>query len=394
MTPTSAPDPAPLEPLEVAAGIVLEPATPPPLPRQRGERRTARRALEDVVLSHLVAGRASVSFSGGRDSSLILAIACHVARREGLPDPVAISMRHGSAESDERDFQELVIAHLGIADWVTVDSGDTMDLMGPAATALLEVTGVQAPPNAYLHLPMIEAAPSGVLLTGAGGDEVLGSTGRRVARVLYGHVRPRPRDVVRVGYALAPRWVRRKREARHPFPWSPWLKPAAESAVRERLAEDSARYRLRCDTDIRRLARSRTQRLGLASLRRIGSLHGVSVANPLADPDFVDSFALDMGAVGPRSRTAAMYHLAADLLPAALLERSTKAVFDALVWGPRFREFASHWSPSDLTAELAELVDGERLASAWRETSPPYTSMMLAQHAWLTARRGSDVLDR
>jgi hypothetical protein len=165
--------------------------------------------------------------------------------------------------------------------------------------------------------------------------------------------------------------------------------------VRERIAADSARFRVRWDTDVRRLARSRTQRLGLASLHRIGSLRGVSVANPLMDPDFVDAFARDMGAVGPRSRTAAMYHLAADLLPAALLERSTKAIFDAVVWGPRFREFAGRWSPSDLAPEFADLVDADRLAAAWRDPSPPYTSMMLAQHAWLSADRSrSDVLDR
>lgn len=385
----------PLEPLEVAAGIVLEPATSPPLPPLDGKRKSARQALEDVVLSHLLKGRGSVSFSGGRDSSLILAIACHVARREGLPDPVPITARHRSAESDESDYQELVIGRLGITDWVKVDDGDTMDLLAPEATAILEVTGVQAPPNAYLHLPMIEVAPPGVLMTGAGGDEVLGSTAGRVARVLYRRARPRPRDVVRVGYALAPGWIRRRRAARTPFHWSPWLTPAAERAVRERRAAETARNRVRWDTDIRRLARSRTQRLGLATLERIGSLYGVSVASPLADPAFVDAFARDMGAIGPPSRTQAMYHLAADLLPKALLERSTKAIFDAVVWGPRFREFAEGWDPADLPAELADLVDAERLASAWREAGPPYTAMMLAQHAWLSARRSrGDVLDR
>ena len=90
-------------------------------------------------------GRSSVSFSGGRDSSLILALACHVARREGFEDPVAITMRHPSEGSQETPWEELAISHLGVRDWQRVDAGDTGDLLGPDATTALCASASSSP---------------------------------------------------------------------------------------------------------------------------------------------------------------------------------------------------------------------------------------------------------
>jgi hypothetical protein len=383
----------PLEPLEIAAGLVLEPTARPGLPPPEHEGRSARQALEHVVLSHLVNGRGSVSFSGGRDSSLVLAVACHVARREGLPDPVPVTMRHHSPLSDERSYQELVIDHLGIKDWVTVDVRNEMDILGPQATAVLEVTGVQAPPNAYLHVAVAEAAPRGTMMTGGGGDQYLGSTGGRVIRVLRRRLRPRPRDVLALGYALLPSRLRARRDARQPFPMAPWLTPSAERELVERRSTALARLpAIRWDTVARIFARSRNQRLSQANLETIGSLHGVPIMSPLADPVFVDAWAFEMGAAGPPSRTQAMYHLAGDLLPKELLERRTKAIFGAVLSGPCFREFVHRWSPSALAPEIAALLDADRLVSAWSEPTPPFSSLMLAEHSWLTMNRRSGQL--
>lgn len=372
---------SPLEPLEVAAGIVLDQPVAPP--RRTATRTTARQALEGVVLGHLVQGRASVSFSGGRDSSLVLAVVCHVARREGLPDPVAITFRHPSAESQESDWQEMVIAHLDLQDWVTIDVADSLDIGGPVARASLLTTGVQTPPNAYLHLPAFQAAPPGTLFTGAGGDEVLGSRGDRLIRVLARRTRPRPRDAAAAAYALAPPVARRYRESRRPYPWAPWLTPDADAAVRGRLAAVSAARRLRWDTEVRTWARSRTTELGLQVLDRLATAEGVGVASPLSDPAFVDAFADEVGPAGPRSRSYAMAHLAEDLLPPAVLRRTTKAAFGGLIWGPGFQEFARTWEPGTLAPEIATLVDVDRLAAEFREASPLYTAMMLAEAAWL-----------
>src|SRR5262245_65085870 len=80
-----------LAPLEIATGLVLgvEPrrevvaprldAAEPPLP-----------AFERAVLPALRRGPCLVSFSGGRDSSAVLAVATGIARREGLPLPVPV----------------------------------------------------------------------------------------------------------------------------------------------------------------------------------------------------------------------------------------------------------------------------------------------------------------
>ena len=372
---------SPLEPLEVAAGIVLDHPVAPP--RRTAVHTTARQALEDVVLRHLVHGRSSVSFSGGRDSSLVLAVACHVARREGLPDPVAITFRHPSAESQEDDWQEMVVAHLGLQDWVTLDVADSLDIGGPLARESFLVTGVQTPPNAYLHLPAFRAAPAGTLLTGAGGDEVLGSRGDRLIRVLARRTRPRPRDVAAAAYALAPRTARRYREARRPWPWAPWLTPDADAAVRRRLAAVSAAHRLRWDTEVRAWARSRTTELGLQVLARLAATEGAGVASPLSDPAFVDAFAEEVGPAGPRSRSHAMAHLAEDLLPPAVVRRTTKAAFGGLIWGPGFREFARTWQPDTLAPEIAALVDVDRVAAEFSRASPRHPAMMLAEAAWL-----------
>jgi asparagine synthase (glutamine-hydrolysing) len=50
-----------------------------------------RQALEQVVRNALQRPPCGVAFSGGRDSSLVLAVATHVARRDGLPDPLPIT---------------------------------------------------------------------------------------------------------------------------------------------------------------------------------------------------------------------------------------------------------------------------------------------------------------
>ena len=372
---------APLSDLEVAAGVALDEPVSPPRASRAGV--TARRALEDAVLRQLIDGRSSISFSGGRDSSLVLAVACHVARREGLPDPVALTLRHPSAESREDGWQEAVVRHLGLKDWVTVDVADSLDVIGPVARESLLVTGVQSPPNAYLHVPLFRAAPAGTLLTGAGGDEVLGSRGERLIRVLTRRNRPRSRDVAAAVHALAPMPARRLREAHRPFPWSPWLRSDAEAEVRRRLAAANAPHRLRWDSHTRAWARSRTICLGLQSLDRLAGPECVRVASPLADVAFVDAFAREMGAAGPLSRSHAMVHLADDLLPADVLRRTSKAAFGGLIWGPGFRDLVASWQPGTLPAELARLVDVERLAAEFAEDQPRYTAMMLAEAAWL-----------
>ena len=89
-----------------------------------------------------------VAFSGGRDSSLVLAVAVHVARREGLPEPIPITRVFPDvSESDEQLWQERVVRHLGLREWHRVTVHDELDVMGPHATAHLREHGIVWPPT-------------------------------------------------------------------------------------------------------------------------------------------------------------------------------------------------------------------------------------------------------
>jgi hypothetical protein len=167
-----APEVQPLTPLELASGLVFGdggrpadlPLESPPVP--------PRAALERAVLPALRRPPCLVSFSGGRDSSAILAVATAVARREGLALPIPATNRFPTADGTlETEWQERVIAYLGIEDWIRRDLTDELDCVGPVATRVLRRHGVLWPCNTHFHDPLFEAAAGGSVLTGIGGDE-------------------------------------------------------------------------------------------------------------------------------------------------------------------------------------------------------------------------------
>src|SRR5687767_3167951 len=150
----------PLTPLEISSGFVV--------PRDRAAARlpagtaTVREAFEAALLPALQRAPCLVSFSGGRDSSAVLAVAAHVARREGLPLPVPATIHFPHAGgTQETEWQEQVIRHIGLADWHRVEVTDELDCVGPVATAALARHGVLWPCNAYFHTPLLEAAAGG-----------------------------------------------------------------------------------------------------------------------------------------------------------------------------------------------------------------------------------------
>jgi asparagine synthase (glutamine-hydrolysing) len=175
-----------------------------------------------------------VSFSGGRDSSAVLAVATAVARREGLPAPVPVTHRFpAAAETHESEWQEQVVAHLRLDDWVRIEAGGDLDCVGPVATESLRRHGLLWPCNAYFHVPILATATGGSLLTGVGGDEAfVPSTWARALDVLGGGVRLRPRDPLHVGLALAPQVVKRAAVRRGLPEFGEWLHPAARRRVR------------------------------------------------------------------------------------------------------------------------------------------------------------------
>lgn len=214
-------------------------------------------ALEQPLIRALHRSPCLIGFSGGRDSSALLAIATRVARREGLPDPVPVTVRYPELpETHEDEWQQLVMRHLGLSEWVQRQFADEADLVGPIAATLMHEHGLQYPYNLHLLKPMIDEARGGSFVTGLGGDEAFTPRSRALA-VMTGGVRPVPRDMLRIGAAVAPRRLRRAIFARRPTLNFPWLCPDANRALGMAWLEDWLRLPLRWDTRLREWRRSR-----------------------------------------------------------------------------------------------------------------------------------------
>ena len=77
--------------------------------------RTTRAALDAVVTDAVANGPCYVLFSGGRDSSLVLALATRAARQLGVADPIPVTAVYPDDErADESEWQDLVLEHLGV----------------------------------------------------------------------------------------------------------------------------------------------------------------------------------------------------------------------------------------------------------------------------------------
>ena len=83
----------------------------------------------------LVDGPCYVTFSGGRDSSAVLAAATALARREGHALPIPVTRVYPDLpDTDESDWQRAVVDHLGLTEWVRLELRDgESDLLGAAA---------------------------------------------------------------------------------------------------------------------------------------------------------------------------------------------------------------------------------------------------------------------
>lgn len=94
-------------------------------------------------------------------------------RREDLALPIpATIVLPTAAATDEARWQEQVIRRLDLSDWQRFDLDDELGLLGPYARRVLTAHGLLWPANMHFHLPLLEAARGGALLTRIGGDEL------------------------------------------------------------------------------------------------------------------------------------------------------------------------------------------------------------------------------
>lgn len=383
-------------PLEVLAGVFL--GYDPPLSTLGqqlaaiGPAATPRAMFEQVVLRGLQRPPCVIGFSGGRDSSAVLAVAMHVARREGLPLPIAFTERYPDAPSThEEEWQEQVVAHLGVADWERANFSTEFDAVGEPARRFMRTHGVTLG-----HLQKSEVmfgrAHGGAYLDGEGGDEVFGFRRATVLRRALRNptVLVRPVGLRWVKFHMAPH---RRRVAQ----WRDynstrlenrrWLRPAVFQEVLQAVADEFAADPLDARASQwhhlsqRRVATFRSNRQLLAR-----DTHDCTYIQPFLEPEFVAAWARRGGRLGLPDRTSCMRDVFSDLLPEAILSRSTKAVFNTVFLGAETHRFAEGWSGAGLDPSL---VDLDALRQEWLSDWPSNLTSALLQTAWLADNKAS-----
>lgn len=309
------------------------------------------------------------------------------ARRAALPVP-ATNVFPDVERSAETEWQELVVRHLRLDDWVRIEHREELDCVGPIARAILERHGLLWPFNAHFHWPLLDVARGGTLLTGIGGDELLGTSHwARAAAVLSGASAPRFRDVPRALVAVAPYTLRRA-VIRRRYPGDTrleWLTDRANTELRRRSADDLASEPLRWSDRWARWHERRETEIGLRSLELIANDCQATIAHPLTDAAFAASVARVAARQRLHDRTSLLRAIFSRLLPAAVRERTTKAAFGPVFWGAASRSLAS-----DATGEFDELepVDQTALRSTWSGEAPDAHSFLLLQAALVRRSTG------
>lgn len=336
---TSAP-PAELSPLEVASGTVLgfapprreppvaEDGSPPPPP--------PREALEQAILPALLRPPCLMSFSGGRGSSVVLALAVELARRERLELPVPVTRRLARWPGvQETTCQERLIVRLGLTEWLRLEFDDELDVVGPVATAALRRQGTLWPAHAHSWIPLIEWASGGSLLTGVGGND-------------FAEPALRANDV-------------------QPLPW---LVPAAEAEVRSRWISDAALRRQAARRQLGWWLRLRQSELALDLLRRLAREHRVLLCHPLVDPAFTAALSPLPGARRSLAR------LLDDVVPPEVLGPPIRRSPATALWGSHSVRLAAGWQRDGVDPAL---VDAERLRREWSRPRPDPRTFLLLQ---------------
>jgi asparagine synthase (glutamine-hydrolysing) len=339
-------------------------------------------ALEAAIRPALQRPPCVVSFSGGVDSSLVLSVATRLARREGLPLPVPVSMRYPAHPATAEDeWQELVIGWLGLEDWERVETGSEMELLGPLAQETLRRAGVLWPPNAFMLAQLCQAAPGGSVLTGIDGDTLFsGSPWGRLPLIGRRQVRPNRGDLRVLGLRLLPKDARARAIRAGRDPEVEWLRPDAAAELAEAWSRQEASEPVGWQAWIGWLQQSRYLAVLRRSYAALGDAWDSRIVHPLFDPTFMEAVGRAGGHPGFPDRSAAIRALFPAQLPAELAHRRTKVHFSTVLWGPATADFARDWDGHGLPDHL---VDPERLRASWLSDDPDLRSGLCVHAAWL-----------
>lgn len=337
---------------------------------------SARKVLEDTLRDALTASTCYVAFSGGRDSSALLAVAVEVARREGLPLPVPVTGLYPRApRSDEAEWQQLVLNHLGMSERIVVQIRDEQRLLGPTATAAIRRHGLVWPEAAQLQGALLAGLESGAsFVSGEGGDNVI--TGGRAAPLRkLTHTWPPRRGVLRAsGRAVLPR--------QPPIRLPSWYTDAGVEELRAALRQNDP---LRWDIRTRTVLQSSAAQVLFTNVKAsIAEFHLRPIV-PFVEPSFLAALAREGGLFGFGSRSLTFDHLVGDLLPREIISRATKASFNETRWGKAEREFAESWSGAGIDPTR---IDADKLRTEWLSESPAPQSDFLLHLAWVAQVAG------
>ena len=372
-----------LAPLEVASAMLFAPA-----PRRQPVASTAQtpwEALREVLLPALQRGPCAVAFSGGRDSSAILAASVHIAREAGLPDPIPLTMRFPDhPRTHEQDWQEAVVAHLGLREHVLVSPSSELDMLGPLATDLLRRHGLYWPSNAHGIALLAREVAGGALVTGNGGDELfMPWTGRWLDDVKHGRVRPRVGELEHVVLGVVPERARRLAwRVRNPVRLH-WLTAHGGRELARAIARQWSEQPESWGAQVEGVCRGRYRQLSSAAAQACVREHDTLLVEPFFEPAFARACVRAFPRHGPASRAEALQAVFGDLLPSATLQRSTKATFTEVFWGPASRAFAAGCDGAGIDRDL---VDVEALRGEWAKPAPDARSTTALQAAWLACQ--------
>lgn len=375
-----------LDPLEVSSGMVLGPRSSPAADADAEPASSPWAALERSLLKALRQPPCLVAFSGGRDSSAILAAATKVARQEGLEDPIPLTLRFGDApRTDETEWQELVVRHLGLSEWSRRPVTDELDALGPIALDVLERHGVHWPPNIHTFQLTLEPAVGGSLLSGNGGDELFSPfPGHRLVVLRRLGTRPHREDVRAVLRATLPERLLAEWARRRSWISLPWLRPAAARRVERLFAAGVMRIQRTWSDELENYLGGRYLEVGAAITTALARDADVNLVEPFFDRGFIGAVRDDAPPQGYGTRTAPMKKYFGDLLPPRVTERSTKAVFTEVFAGPGTRRFAREWDGTGLDPDL---VDPDALRRVWLSDVVDVRALVPLQAAWLASNR-------
>jgi hypothetical protein len=373
---------------------LLRPVSADPVIVERNRRRASLfEALVDGIISKLTDQPCYVELSGGCDSSLVLSAAVAACHRSNHAPPVSLTFRFPSfPEMDESEYQDAVLAFLGLRPGHTYAITNEFDLLGPSAQKGLKQFGPACPAPLFSHGDLLRTLEPGLLLSGEGGDEVLGrrrigGLNRAASALRRGNLRGTAGNLLNT---VGPMRFRRARyEKRHPPSDFEWIEPLEVT----RFVADNFQWDL--EEPLRpknypdHYFLSHGAQFGFHQLTEVRRWSGHTFFAPLMDPNFVQAVADLTPLTKCVDRQMVLNHHFSDHLPNIVLNRTTKAVFQPVYFNDYSKEFARSWSGQ--TSD--PLVDGAKLKRYLLQDDVHKIHnlvFLLLQQAWLEAQGTSE----